>query len=103
MWPNPQKTVTLVTFTEEILNEKCSFFVPCVFKHLFGILITILDRSFYNISQRFLEDNYFRKNLIIGVNTVINTPLCSTYLLLREIVQKSYESIGRFELICKLC
>ena len=25
MWPNPQETVDLVTFTEEILNEKIHF------------------------------------------------------------------------------
>ena len=25
MWPNPQKTADLVTFTEEILNEKLHF------------------------------------------------------------------------------
>ena len=27
MWPNPQKTAALVTFTEEILNGKLHFFV----------------------------------------------------------------------------
>ena len=27
MWPDPQKTVDLVTFTEEILNGKLRFFV----------------------------------------------------------------------------
>ena len=27
MWPNPQETVDLVTFTEEILNEITSFLV----------------------------------------------------------------------------
>ena len=26
MWPNPQETAHLVTFTEEILNEKLHFF-----------------------------------------------------------------------------
>ena len=30
MWPNPQETVDLVTFTEEILNEKLHFFVQCI-------------------------------------------------------------------------
>ena len=25
MWPNPQETADLVTFTEEILNEKLHF------------------------------------------------------------------------------
>ena len=29
MWPNPQKTADLVTFTEEILNGKFLFFVLC--------------------------------------------------------------------------
>ena len=27
MWPNPQETADLVTFTEEILNRKLHFFV----------------------------------------------------------------------------
>ena len=27
MWPNPQETADLVTFTEEILNEKLHIFV----------------------------------------------------------------------------
>ena len=27
MWPNPQKTAALVTFTEEMLNGKLHFFV----------------------------------------------------------------------------
>ena len=27
MWPNPQQTVDLVTFTEEILNGELHFFV----------------------------------------------------------------------------
>ena len=29
MWPNPQFSEDLVTFTEEILNEKLYFFVQC--------------------------------------------------------------------------
>ena len=29
MWPNPQETKDLVTFTEEILNGKVPFFVQC--------------------------------------------------------------------------
>ena len=31
MWPNPQETSDLVTFTEEIFNEK--LFVQCSIKH----------------------------------------------------------------------
>ena len=30
MWPNPQETADLITFTEEIFNEKVHFFVQCV-------------------------------------------------------------------------
>ena len=30
MWPNPQETADLVTFIEEILNEKVHFFVQCI-------------------------------------------------------------------------
>ena len=29
MWPSPQETVDLVTFTEEILNGKFQFFLQC--------------------------------------------------------------------------
>ena len=29
MWPNPQETADLVTFTQEIRNEKLHFFVQC--------------------------------------------------------------------------
>ena len=29
MWPNPQETVDLVTFTEEIFNGKLQFFLQC--------------------------------------------------------------------------
>ena len=39
MWPNPQETADLVTFTEEILNEKlhllCSV-ISCLSRNLFG-------------------------------------------------------------------
>ena len=52
MWPNPQKTADLVTFTEEILNWKlhflcsvcqfssdifiaASYFIPCFFYLIF--------------------------------------------------------------------
>ena len=37
MWPNPQETVDLVTFTEEILNEKFHFFVQCESTNRFSI------------------------------------------------------------------
>ena len=30
MWPNPQFSADLVTFTEEILNGKLHFFVQCM-------------------------------------------------------------------------
>ena len=30
MWPNPQETADLVTFTEEIPYWKTSFFVQCI-------------------------------------------------------------------------
>ena len=39
MWPNPQVPADLVTFTEEILNEKLHFFVQCpLFKNWNQIL-----------------------------------------------------------------
>ena len=33
MWPNPQETADLVTFTEEILNEKLHFLCNVIAKH----------------------------------------------------------------------
>ena len=33
MWPNPPQTADLITFTEEILNEKLHFFVQWDFCH----------------------------------------------------------------------
>ena len=39
MWPNPQETAGLVTFTEEILNEKTSFLAQCLSLLLFSIFI----------------------------------------------------------------
>ena len=42
MWPNPQETAGLVTFTEEILNGKlhflCSVSASMKKKHSFGIV-----------------------------------------------------------------
>ena len=32
MWPNPQETADLVTFTEETLNEKLHFSCGAVYK-----------------------------------------------------------------------
>ena len=34
MWPNPQETADLVTFTEEILNEKLHFFPVVALNHV---------------------------------------------------------------------
>ena len=34
MWPNPQFSADLVTFTEEILNGKLHFFVQCHWRSL---------------------------------------------------------------------
>ena len=50
MWPNPQETVDLVTFTEEILNGNFIFcaVVPGKVKTLvlFGLIFTALDYGF---------------------------------------------------------
>ena len=53
MWPNPQETPNLVTFTKEILNGKLHF--------LCNIKVT----------------NYFRKEASIQmIDRVLNTPRC---------------------------
>ena len=44
MWPNPQETVDLVTFTEEILNGKLHFLSRACkrFAHFFGFFIQLI-------------------------------------------------------------
>ena len=45
MWPNPQETAHLVTFTEEILNEKLNFCAVLAFENgLLGSTEAALQR-----------------------------------------------------------
>ena len=54
MWPNPQKNVDLVTFTEEILSGKFDFLcsVRLIWKAAnFIKMIYYWEKSFYNYMQ----------------------------------------------------
>ena len=52
MWPNPQKTADLVTFTGEILNGKLHFlcsvntyhwiFIPVIMSHIIKLIISYI-------------------------------------------------------------
>ena len=39
MWPNPQETVDLVTFTEEILNGKLHLEMLCTFSQIDWLIL----------------------------------------------------------------
>ena len=43
MWPNPQETADLVTFTEEILNEKLHFCAVVISCEIFDISFSCED------------------------------------------------------------
>ena len=53
MWPNPQKTADLVTFTEEILTGKLHFSGQCFVVYEKGLPNGIIS-SFSQIVPRFL-------------------------------------------------
>ena len=59
MWPNPQKTADLVTFTEEILNGKL---------HFCAVLISDMITDMYK--NNFLRD-FEKRNLVIQNPMVI--------------------------------
>ena len=48
MWPNPQETVDLVTFTEEILNGKFHFLCS----DSSGFIIVVLFFAFFFLHKR---------------------------------------------------
>ena len=54
MWPNPQVPADLVTFTEEILNEKLHFLCSVVRVHIDGTLKSILP----NHSRKFVWQSW---------------------------------------------
>ena len=61
MWPNPQETADLVTFTEEILNGKLHFLCSIIARDVFGFLLNIYDEAF-----SLKGVNYFCKNVWKG-------------------------------------
>ena len=99
MWPNPQFSTDLVTFTEEILNGKLHFCAVnmvswvCKFTKIwngFSEGLTLSWLSFWDVSKTTIFDNYFRDNYFrkhfdskgillapcnLGVNIVVTGPL----------------------------
>ena len=51
MWPDPQETADLVTFTEEILNGKLHFLWSVSFFKVFGTAHEGVSRSMSNIDE----------------------------------------------------
>ena len=62
MWPNPQETANLVTFTEEILNEKLAFFVQYLLvshsRKQFIIITIIITSKSLHLEQRWKTNKY---------------------------------------------
>ena len=61
MWPNPQKTADLVTFTEEILNGELHFLCSVTYME---ITSKILKTSMIEI----YGNRFFRKKILAGEN-----------------------------------
>ena len=70
MWPNTQETTDLVTFTEEILDEKLHFF--CVVFGFQDFIFNVFNRFFLTLSVSpnesintfVLKDHIFHQNMI---------------------------------------
>ena len=64
MWPNPQETADLVTFTEEILMENLIFCAADAKWRLFGIFIVNSERISHLVLVFVLLT--LRKKLLVG-------------------------------------
>ena len=56
MWPNPQETADLVTFTEEIFNGKLDFFVQCDCNFVKHIKIGIYINLHLGASRKYFKE-----------------------------------------------
>ena len=64
MWPNPQETANLVTFTKEIFKEKLHFL--CSVWSLI-ILVSQEESLFFSYEERdFLESSFFGQPVTIS-------------------------------------
>ena len=61
MWPDRQETADLVTFTEEILNEKLHF-LCIVHRNNTQTLATEVYRMNNNLSQSILSDTFTKQS-----------------------------------------
>ena len=72
MWPNPQFPADLVTFTEEILNEKLYFLCSGISKEYFiNIIKSVKILLNHNYNQRYIKNpakhlklSFLRKKLV---------------------------------------
>ena len=58
MWPNPQETVDLVTFTEEIFNGKLHFLCSNEKAPIFYDLLQIISLIYLEERQMILTENF---------------------------------------------
>ena len=64
MWPNPRETTDLITFTEEILNEKLHFLCSeysCLLNR------TLVNGCFCEPLLNFLDSNNFRNKSALNI------------------------------------
>ena len=81
MWPNPQKTANLVTFTEEILNEKLHFL--CSVCSLFSLVY----RSEKNVTKNIEKLEYLNLK-----------KFCVSFFLWTSYMYCTYLALYRFKM-----
>ena len=93
MWPNPQETADLVTFTEEILNGKLHFL--CSVVSGFEPLATIAKLLILGVKivRTFLANNYLLK--VYNGNTKTIYEICSV-LIIKTLQQRQWYRSGVF-------
>ena len=64
MWPNPQESADLVTFTEETLNAKLQFLCSVSIRGLYGNKIYKITDAFPKISGRSDRSGSLRRSTV---------------------------------------
>ena len=79
MWPNPQETGDLLTFTEKTLNRKLRFFVQWTIHSPWKTLlndfyrfITILFRSVFGTQLNIYDGVFLRKHLTAFIHSLFS-------------------------------
>ena len=70
MWPNPQKTADLVTFTEEILNGKL---------HFLGSVNTVETKLSLTVIKKYSRENSIAKLVAMAITSTNFTMMESTF------------------------